>query len=148
MTARVRTEIGDLLDEVRLLYNRIVQVGESLHSAEAVTLGMRAVLEYLQTNGPTTVPDIARSRSVTRQHIQTLVNGLLEHRLVSLEGNPAHKRSSLVALTAQGERIIRRMRKRENELFDALEFRATTKEIRAATTTLKGICAAFGAPEE
>ena len=53
-----------LLNEVRLVYHGIIEVAEQLHRNEAVTLGMRAVLEYLLTNGFTTVPDIARARFV------------------------------------------------------------------------------------
>ena len=45
-------EIEALLDEVRLLYHRMVQVGEQLHADEPVTLGMRAVLEFILRNGP------------------------------------------------------------------------------------------------
>lgn len=147
-SAHTREAVDNLINEVRLFYNRIVRVGEALHADASVTLGMRAVLEYLLESGPTTVPDIARSRSVTRQHIQTLVNGLLETGLVSLEENPKHKRSSLAVLTADGKRVIERMREREGRLFDALEFPATPKEIRAATTTLKKIRGAFAALEE
>jgi hypothetical protein len=39
---------------------------------------MRAVLEFLSRHGPASVPQIARRRFVTRQHIQALVNGLME----------------------------------------------------------------------
>ena len=115
----MNNEIEALLNEVRLLYHRIVQVGEQLHADESVTLGMRAVLEFLLRNGPTTVPDIARSRSVTRQHIQILVNDLLQQNLAAIEDNPQHKRSSFVTLTKKGERVIRRMRKRESRLYQA-----------------------------
>lgn len=132
----VRSDIDGLLNEVRLLYNRIVEVGETLHADEPVTLGMRAVLEYLQENGPTTVPDIARSRSVTRQHIQKLVNGLLDSGLVTLEPNPQHKRSLLVALTADGLRIIQRMRQREARFLDQAEFGLTPSCIRESASTL------------
>ncbi len=50
---------------------------------------------------------------MTRQHVQTLVNALVERKLVELTPNEAHKRSSLVSLTGSGERLIKRMKKRE-----------------------------------
>jgi len=50
--------IETLLNEVRLLFHRAVQVAEELHAREPVTLGMRAVLEYLHRNGPAPVPEI------------------------------------------------------------------------------------------
>jgi DNA-binding MarR family transcriptional regulator len=129
-------EIEALLNEVRLLYHRIVQVGEELHEDESATLGMRAVLEFLLRNGPTTVPDIARSRNVTRQHIQILVNVLLEDGLVELEDNPLHRRSSLVAFTKHGKRVIERMRKRESKLYETTNFGVKRSELKTATRTL------------
>jgi DNA-binding MarR family transcriptional regulator len=135
----VTNEIEALLNEVRLLYHRIVQVGEQLHVDEPASLGMRAVLEYLLGNGPTTVPDIARSRSVTRQHIQILVNDLLEQDLVVLESNPLHKRSSFVTLTRDGERAIQRMRKRESQLYEATKFGVKRNELNTAANTLKHV---------
>ena len=143
----MKDEIDELLNEVRLLHNHIVQVGETLHAGEPVTLGMRAVLEFLLKDGPMTVPDIARSRSVTRQHIQTVVNSLLDDELVTLETNPLHKRSSLVTLTREGDRVIRRMRQREGRLFDTTNFGATRNEIQEASNTLRAVRAALNAKE-
>ena len=76
-------------------------------------MGMRAVLEFLRRNGPATVPTIARSRGVSRQHIQALVNLLLGQHLAEAADNPAHRRSLLVQLTAKGAQTIDRMRRRE-----------------------------------
>ena len=63
-----------LFDEVRLLEHRLVQVAERLHTGDGVTIPGRAVLEYLLRCGTTSVPDIARARYVSRQHIQTIVD--------------------------------------------------------------------------
>jgi DNA-binding MarR family transcriptional regulator len=136
--------IDELLDQVRLLWHVTVQVGERLHEGEAVTLGMRAVLEFLEANGPRAVPEIARNRHVTRQHIQVLVNGLLELRLASLDENPAHRRSSLVRLTPEGQKAIARMRKRERRFLDGLELRAKPDELRRAAVVLKSVREALG----
>jgi len=46
---------------------------------------MRAVLEGLDRSGPRTVPAMARARLVTRQHIQTILNELLERKLVETQ---------------------------------------------------------------
>jgi DNA-binding MarR family transcriptional regulator len=136
--------IDELLDQVRLLWHVTVQAGERLHEGEAVTLGMRAVLEFLEANGPRAVPEIARNRHVTRQHIQVLVNGLLELRLVSLDDNPAHRRSSLVRLTPVGQKAIARMRKRERQFLDGLKLSARPEELRRAAAILKAVREALG----
>lgn len=133
-----------LLDEVRLLWHVMVQAAERLHAGEPVTVGMRAVLEFVARNGPTPVPSIARSRHVSRQHIQALVDGLLELRLVSLGDNPAHRRSALVHLTPEGQRTLDRMRRRERRLFDRLELAARPEDLRKAAITLSAVRDALG----
>src|SRR5262245_59699820 len=133
-----------LLNEVRLTFHRAVQVAEELHAAEPVTVGQRAVLEFLQREGPTAVPAIARARRVTRQHVQVLVNGLIDEALVELRDNPAHQRSSLVALTPAGELSISRMKKREAHRLTGTRFGATRAEIECATRTLRAVRQALG----
>jgi DNA-binding MarR family transcriptional regulator len=128
-----------LLDQVRLLWHVMVQAAERLHEGEPVTLGMRAVLEFLARNGPTPVPNIARSRQVTRQHIQVLVNRLLELRLVSLDENPAHQRSALVRLTPEGQKLIDRMTRRERLVLDRLDLKVKPDELRRAAIALDSV---------
>jgi DNA-binding MarR family transcriptional regulator len=137
-------EIETLLNEIRLIYQKLVEVGDRIHADEKVSMGMRAVLEILLKNGPATVPDIARSRSVTRQHIQVLANELLNRDLVELAINPSHKRSSLLTLTSEGEDLIQRMRRREFRLYEETGFGVTTEELISAATTLETIRRALG----
>jgi len=136
--------LDELFDQVRLLWHVLVQTTERLHEDEPVTLGMRAVLEFLARQGPTAVPEIARSRQVTRQHIQALANELLELRLVSLDDNPAHRRSALVRLTAEGQRAIDRMKRRERQFLERLELEARPDDLRRAATTLSAVRKALG----
>jgi DNA-binding MarR family transcriptional regulator len=136
--------LEELLNEVRLTWHRLVQVGERLHAREPITLGMRAVLEFLAREGATTVPGIARSRHVTRQHIQAVVNGLLEQKLAELLDNPAHKRSPLVGLTAEGRRTIERMKAREERLLAQQQFGVSGAEIRRAAETLRRVRLGLG----
>jgi DNA-binding MarR family transcriptional regulator len=107
-----------LFDEVRLLEHRLVQSAELLHAGNDVTIPGRAVLEFLQRSGPTSVPDVARARYVTRQHIQTTVDALVARGLVEDRPNPAHRRSSLFALTDEGSRTIAAMRERERQFLE------------------------------
>lgn len=136
--------IETLIDEVRLLYHRAVQVAEDLHRQEPVTVGMRAVLEFLDHQGPAAVPHIARSRLVSRQHIQTLVNALRRLKLVETRPNPAHRRSSLVELTDDGRRLINRMRNREADRLAGARLTPTRSELLRAARTLRDLRAALG----
>ena len=126
-----------LIEEVRLLWNTLVQRGDRLHQREELTMGMRAVLEFLRRNGPTAVPAIARARRVTRQHIQALVNPLLERGLVACVANPAHRRSPLIQLTARGERTIDRMRGREAAVLGDVPL--SRAQLQRAAETLRAL---------
>lgn len=137
--------IEELLNEVRLLFNRAVQVGEELHADEPVSMGMRAVLEFLQRNGPAPVPEIARRRMVSRQHVQVLANALEERELVTRAPNPAHRRSALVRLTREGERTITRMRRREARLYDRADVGLRREEVERAARALARVRSALAA---
>jgi DNA-binding MarR family transcriptional regulator len=100
---------------------------------------MRGVMEFLASHGPVTVPHVARSRYVTRQHIQTLVNALLRLHLVSIEANPAHRRSALVHLTAEGQKTIERMRRRERKHLERIDPGRSAAEVRRSAETLKAV---------
>lgn len=132
--ARMTSPAEALIDEVRLFYQSIVQIGERLHAGSGISMGMRGVLEYLEREGDTTVPDIARARRVSRQRIQTLVNALAERRLVRAVPNPATRRSPLITLTRSGAGLIRRMREREG---GALQVDIGARELREAAATLR-----------
>jgi DNA-binding MarR family transcriptional regulator len=123
-----------LFDEVRLLHHRLAQAAEELHEPTGVSAPSRAVLEYLDRNSATAVPDIARDRYVSRQHIQIIVDQLADRGLVTRAANPAHRRSPLVALTAEGATTITSMHERERALLDA----------RLAGIDDDAVCAAAG----
>jgi len=128
--------LDGLLNEVRLLFHRAVQAAESLHAGSPVSLGMRAVLESIQRDGPATVPQVARRRYVTRQHIQSLVNALVDAGFVTVEPNPAHRRSGLVTLTPAGRRAIEGMKRREARLWDETGLDVSADAVEQAARTL------------
>lgn len=133
------TDVESLADEVRLHYHALVRLAGALHGALRVTAPMRAVLEFLQARGPTPVPGIARSRGVSRQHIQTIVNELLEEGLVELRDNPAHRRSCLVALTAAGDATIAGIRDTEHAVLGDTFADLDAAAVRSATETLRAV---------
>jgi len=105
------------------LVKRIAQIQAILKSAAVaqtidlgVTPGMRALMASLADGPPRAVPDLARERSVSRQHLQTVVNDLLAAALAQALPNPAHRRSPLIALTEDGVRRLRQVRERETQM--------------------------------
>jgi DNA-binding MarR family transcriptional regulator len=101
---------SDLLDETRLLFHALKQWSETLLAESGLTAAMRGVLELILLGGPSTVPGMARARGVSRQHVQQQVDALLERGFLERQANPAHRRSSLIALTDKGHALIQNMR--------------------------------------
>ena len=132
---------------VRRLFHKLGHGVAALHRDSDVSVGMRAVLESVIDGGPQTVPQMARVRPVTRQHIQGLVNALLAGGYVEYVDNPAHKRSKLVSPTARGLRVFQEMRARENEAFKRVRLDATPEEFEAATKVLRSLIGTFESPE-
>jgi DNA-binding MarR family transcriptional regulator len=143
--------VAELIDEIRLAFHSLTNVSERL-TGDLVETSGRAVLEHLTHHGATTVPDIARARGVSRQHIQTIVNSLSERDLVTTEPNPSHRRSHRIALTPSGHELIRTVLVREDDALgpttsvlaasdvttsiDTLRtFRALLDQIASSTTT-------------
>ena len=102
-----------LFDEVRGLSVTLKQWGDALHEGLGVTAATRGVLDALLLGGAATVPRIARERGASRQHVQQLVDALLERDLVERHRNPNHKRSLLIALTDKGRALVENMRAEE-----------------------------------
>jgi DNA-binding MarR family transcriptional regulator len=128
---------------LRRLFHKLGHGIGALHQDTGVSAGMRAVLESVIDVGAQTVPHMARVRPVTRQHIQGLVNALIEGGYVEYIDNPAHKRSKLVGPTARGRDAFRKMRVVENQAFEKLRVDLSAEDFAAATTVLKTLIDAF-----
>jgi DNA-binding MarR family transcriptional regulator len=77
--------------------------GKRIGAVTAADGGYWGMLRSLKVEGPQTVPQIARSRPVSRQHIQKLANEMIAEGVIELIDNPTHRRSKLLRLTPKGE---------------------------------------------
>lgn len=139
--------INQLSRETRNLFHRLKAAGEQIHHQLGITMGERGILEDISRNGPRTVPQMARARPVSRQHIQTLINSLQENNLVEYTENPDHKRSHLVALTPEGEVCFQTMQQREAEILSKINFGLYTTEIIEAAKVLSKIGEILNSPQ-
>lgn len=89
--------LSSVIDETRRLFHCLASVASQ-----------KAVVETPSRDGP----QIARAKGVSRQHIQTIANGLTEEKLIETHDNPAHQRSPLLALTSEGTRRFQDVQKR------------------------------------
>ena len=135
--------IESIINETTSLYQRLRVVAEEVHGFGKLSGGRRGILKGLNRYGPQTVPQMARARPVSRQHIQTIVNPLADEGLVELIDNPAHKRSRLVRLTERGSKLIEEMNDREARLFSRVELGISEKDIRDAAAVLRSVRESF-----
>jgi DNA-binding MarR family transcriptional regulator len=138
--------ISGVIDASRALFHQLKAAEEEVHRQEKLTGGLRGVMQELRRHGPRTVPQMARARPVSRQHIQVLVNELRSRGLVELRHNPEHKRSKLVALTAQGIRTVEAMLRKEEAILAELPLELTAEEMATATRALESMREAFRGP--
>jgi DNA-binding MarR family transcriptional regulator len=129
-------DVTSVVNEVRLLNNRLIELVEELHRDTGITASQRAVLEFISRNGPETVPAIARSRGVSRQHIQVIVNELVSAGLLEPQANPAHQRSPNHALTETGQRSIDELLQREGDYLTTHLDGLDAERLAAAAATL------------
>ncbi len=104
-----------------------------------VSAAGRGILESLDRHGPNTVPQLARMRPVSRQHIQSHVNALAAEGLVELVANPMHKRSQLVSLTETGTATIRAMKRHEARLLRQIEIGVGEEELNTTADVLRTV---------
>ncbi|GAB3258093.1 MarR family winged helix-turn-helix transcriptional regulator [Kineosporia babensis] len=107
--------VDAVLAQVRPLVLNSARAVEALWGPAGVSVGMRAVLQILQHEGPLPVPAIAERLDLARQGVQRHVNDLAALNLVDSRANPGHRRSVLIHTTAQGEELFARLRQSELE---------------------------------
>jgi DNA-binding MarR family transcriptional regulator len=104
-----------------------------MHAAIGVTASVRAVMSALAAEDGRTVPELARERAVSRQHIQSVINEMLTDGLVEATRNPSHRRSARFVLTEEGRRRLRVIGERETQFLTRLAPAISHMELAAAT---------------
>lgn len=132
-----------LIVEIRRAFNALASAGDDLHADLGITSAMRALMEHLEDHGPATVPDIARAKNVSRQHIQQVANALEAAGLLAFVANPRHKRSPFAAMTDKGTATFAEIRRREAKVLTGLADRLVAGEAAAAADTISKLRAAL-----
>jgi DNA-binding MarR family transcriptional regulator len=91
------------------LYFRLRDAGRQSGLVTPGGGGIWGFLHSLAVDGAQTVPQLARARPVSRQHIQQIANEAEADGLIVFIDNPAHKKSNLVSLTDEGRALHQKM---------------------------------------
>jgi len=129
-----RESLVALLTEVGAIANRL-----KLESGAELPAGAGSILQILELHGSQTVPQIASKRVTSRQNIQMLANRLAREGLIEFSGNPAHKRSSLVVLTAKGTQLLSQASQAQQNFLERLAAEIPEHELTASATLLRKI---------
>ena len=117
--------------------------GLAVSTDEKITGAERDVLDFLVFEGAATVPQIARSRGVSRQHIQKRADALVERRLAEFVENPAHKSSKLLEATIAGERAHATASREEAAVLQQLSGKLNPKDIETARAVFSALSEAI-----
>ena len=131
--------VEGVFDQTVSLFHLLRALAEQVHEHGELTSGLRGILRGLDQLGPQTVPQMARARPVSRQHIQLLVNQLEADGLVELVENIAHKRSRLVRLTPKGKAYLEAMYRREYDVYATLALDVPEEALRGAADVLHSL---------
>lgn len=129
-------EIAATIKSVRECFHRLKAYGDILHADLGVNSSMRGVLESLGEQGPLTVPQVARIKGVSRQHIQLVINALADKGYVTGHSNPRDARSPLVEITAAGRDLLDTIGERETAILSAFAQQFSAADITTTQRTL------------
>jgi DNA-binding MarR family transcriptional regulator len=134
----------ELMSEAIATFFLLRAAGKRIGAVTAADGGYWGMLRSLKLEGAQTVPQMARSRPVSRQHIQKLANEMIADGVIELVNNPAHQRSKLLRLTQKGEATFQEIQERiaqEAELFaqdmDVAELEISVRVLRQLREKLK-----------
>ncbi len=133
-------DLYELLRHVRPLHQYSAKVVADSLAGRDVTMPMRAVLERL-TDGPQTVPQIARALWLPRQVVQRLADAAVALGHVRWTANPAHRRSKLAELTPSGRRVFAEIHDDELTSLRSLARRLDPADIAAAVRVVAALTA-------
>jgi DNA-binding MarR family transcriptional regulator len=129
--------LNAVIHDVRLCFNLLRSLADEMHKDLGVNASMRAVMESLAGGNEKTVPEIARSRGVSRQHIQMIANRLTTANLIKVRDNPNDKRTFLVSLTDRGRAVFGEMQEREAVELRRLSGAFSNGELESALNALR-----------
>lgn len=139
MTDDGAAALYEVVRYVRPLHQWSAKVVADNLAGRNLTVAMRAVLERLADHGPRTVPDVAATLWLPRQAVQRVVDAAAGLGYVELLTNPRHRRSRLVALTADGAQAFAEVHEQELATLGVLAERLDPDDVAAATRVLAAL---------
>jgi DNA-binding MarR family transcriptional regulator len=129
--------IQELMIETTAMFFLLRAAGKRIGAVTASDGGYWGMLRSLKLEGPQTVPQLARSRPVSRQHIQKLANEMVAEGLLEWADNPAHQRSKLLHLTSKGEGSFQEISERIARVAEGFAEGMNAEELQVSVRVLR-----------
>jgi DNA-binding MarR family transcriptional regulator len=140
-----KTTAGDAVQALMLetvsAFFLLRAAGKRIGAVTAADGGYWGMLRSLKVEGPQTVPQIARSRPVSRQHIQKLASEMMAEGVIELVDNPTHRRSKLLRLTGKGETVFQEITDRIAQEAEGFVEGMNTEELLVSVKVLRQLSA-------
>jgi DNA-binding MarR family transcriptional regulator len=117
-------DLYERVDRLNLILPQIIKrfhaVPSRPHSTPAMSVPQLRMLLLLDTEGGSTMGELARRASVTMPTATSSINALVSGRYVSRRRSPTDRRVVLVSLTARGREVLERFRAERRERLAAI----------------------------
>ena len=137
----------EFVESLRTVFFALRSISADMLAGLDVSPAERGVLKDVEEEGPQTVPALALARSVSRQAMQKTVDRLAERALLTVEPNPRHQRSPMLALTPAGRKVLADIRTLERRMLAGVELPVSDAELRRTTRALRELGALFTSPD-
>jgi len=132
--------VEDLIWETRRLFQALAIAADEALQPLDIGASDRALIEFLaRETDPISLAELARKRSVSRQHIHQSLSRLKNPRLIERTPDPNDARSILLQLTEEGRSLWKEIRKIDYIVLRRLARDVDTARAQAATKTLRGL---------
>jgi len=132
--------VESLLWETRRLFRELAAAADEALKPLNITASERALIEFLsKESAPISLTELARKRSVSRQHIHQSLNRLRKPDWIEKLPDPNDARSILLRLSDEGRALWKEIRGIDRILLRKIARRMNTARVQAATDTLREI---------
>jgi DNA-binding MarR family transcriptional regulator len=133
-------DLEELIWETRRLFQALAIAADEALKPLQIKASERALIEFLaKESQPISLAELARKRSVSRQHIHQSLGRLRNPRLIERTPDPNDARSVLLHLTDEGRSLWKEIRKIDHAFLQKLARRTDARKVQAATKTLREI---------
>jgi DNA-binding MarR family transcriptional regulator len=135
IAAATAAEIETLMQQIMGAFRDLRGAGPRLGLIPDWSMGSWDLLQAL-SDGPVTMSDLARRRSVSRQYIQKIASVPIRKGWIRLDPNPADRRAPLMVITAEGELHIQTHRERVDRALHTLSEHFVAEDVAKAAATV------------